>query len=59
MFGFCTHAKFVCPDYLFHFVVHFFLRVAKICFFLFFLVASTSGHYSKPNPRCGKGEGEG
>ena len=34
--GFFARAKFVCPDHLLHFIVHFLLRVAKLCFFLSF-----------------------
>jgi len=28
----CPRAKFVCLDHLLHFMVHFFLQVAKLCF---------------------------
>ena len=34
--GFCPRAKFVCPSHLLHFMVHFLLRVAKLCFLLSF-----------------------
>jgi len=33
------------------------LNVANYAFFLFLLVASTFGHHSRLNPRCGQGEG--
>ena len=36
MFGFFPRAKFVCPGHFLHFMVHFLLRVAKLCFLLSF-----------------------
>ena len=57
MFDFCPRAKFVCRDHLLHFVVHTLLRVAKLCFFIFFLVAQPLGHRSRPNQVVDKGRG--
>ena len=49
-------AKCVCLDHILHFVVHFPIECGQLCFFFYF--ASTSGHRSRPDPRCGKrGEG--
>lgn len=57
MFGFFLRAKFVCPNHLLHFGVHFLLGVAKLCFFFSFSLRQPLGHRSRLDLRYGQGEG--
>lgn len=58
MLGAFPHTKFLCLSHLFHFMVHFLLRVDKLFFLLYFLLHQPLGHRSRLDPKCGKGQGK-
>ncbi len=40
-------------------MVHFLVECVQLCFYFSFQLHQPPGHRSMPDPRCGKGEGEG
>ena len=56
-FGFCPRAKFVCPDHLLHFMIHFLLRVDKLCFFFSFSCINLRGIVLALTQSVDKGKG--